>query len=78
MWRDASSDNGEVRREVDEPKPGERLDRDSLQIREFTSLLRNRLSTQVKIRHKSNGGHIEIQYYSNDDLERLLDLILAE
>ncbi|MEX0747141.1 MAG: ParB/RepB/Spo0J family partition protein [Rhodothermales bacterium] len=78
MWRGADPDNGQVRREADEAAPGERPDRDSLQIREFTSLLRNRLSTQVKIRHKSNGGHIEIQYYSNDDLERLLDLILAE
>ena len=53
-------------------------DRDSLQLREYTSLLRNRLSTQVKIKHKSNGGQIEIEYYSDDDLERLLELLLAQ
>lgn len=52
-------------------------DRESLQVREYTSQLRNRLSTQVKIRHQSNGGRIEIEYYSDEDLERLLELILS-
>ena len=51
--------------------------RDALQLREFTGALRDRLSTQVKIRHKDSGsGKIEIEYYSQDDLERVLDLLL--
>ena len=71
--------DSEVRRpQPPQPVIQEAPDRDSLQLREFTSLLRNRLSTQVKIKHKSNGGHIEIQYYSDDDLERLLELLLAQ
>jgi len=50
--------------------------RDDLQVEEYRSRLRSRLSTQVNIRHKSDGeGRIEISYYSEEDLERLLDLI---
>lgn len=52
-------------------------DRDALQLNDYTTRLRNYLSTQVKIRHKSDGGHIEIEYYSNEDLERLLDRIIG-
>ncbi len=51
--------------------------RDTLQIEQFTTSLRDRLSTQVAIRHKADGGgRIEIAYYSQDDLERVLDLLL--
>lgn len=52
-------------------------DRESLQVREYTSRLRNHLSTQVKVKHKGSGGQIEIEYYSDEDLERLLELILS-
>ncbi len=51
--------------------------RDALQIEQFTDTLRDRLSTQVAIRHRTDGaGKIEIAYYSQDDLERVLDLLL--
>jgi ParB family chromosome partitioning protein len=50
--------------------------RDSLQIQHFADRLRGRLSTQVKIKHKGpEGGKIEIAYYGDDDLERLLGLL---
>jgi hypothetical protein len=32
------------------------------------------MGTQVRVRASSKGGKIEIAYYSNDDLDRLLDL----
>ena len=52
-------------------------DRNALQVQTFTGALRDRLSTQVAIKHKENGGgRIEITYYSQDDLERVLDLLL--
>lgn len=52
-------------------------DRNALQVQQFTGALRDRLSTQVAIKHKENGGgRIEITYYSQDDLERVLDLLL--
>jgi ParB family chromosome partitioning protein len=39
--------------------------------------LRTLLGTQVRIRNRSQGGTIEIEYYSEDDLERLLELFDA-
>jgi ParB family transcriptional regulator, chromosome partitioning protein len=51
--------------------------RDDLHVDLFTRRLRDRLATQVAIRHRENGaGRIEIAYYSADDLERVLDLLL--
>ncbi|RKY82687.1 DNA-binding protein [candidate division KSB1 bacterium] len=47
-------------------------------IDELEEKLRSRLGTQVKITPKSKGGKIEINYYSNDDLERLMDIIQGE
>jgi ParB family chromosome partitioning protein len=37
--------------------------------------LREHLATHVSIRHNDRKGHIEIQYYGNDDLERILSLL---
>ncbi len=37
--------------------------------------LRSNLSTKVNIKQKGDGGEIRIEYYSNDDLERLLQII---
>lgn len=47
-------------------------------IRELRDRLRNTLSTQVQISPKgdSAGGKIEIEFYSEDDLTRLVDLIV--
>lgn len=50
--------------------------RDELQLEEYRNQLRSRFSTQVNIRHKSDGeGKIEISYYSAEDLERLIDML---
>jgi ParB family transcriptional regulator, chromosome partitioning protein len=52
--------------------------REALQIEAITGQLRDRLATQVSIRHRDNGGgRIEIDYYSAEDLERVLDLVLG-
>lgn len=52
-------------------------DRDALQLESYRDQLRSFLSTQVKIKHTSDGaGRIEISYYSEEDLERLLELVL--
>jgi ParB family transcriptional regulator, chromosome partitioning protein len=39
------------------------------------SRLRERLATHVTIHHGEKKGRIEIQYYGNDDLERILSLL---
>lgn len=51
--------------------------RDALELERYIDRLRSRLSTQVHIKHKSDtdGGKIEITYYSADDLERLVELL---
>ena len=54
--------------------------RDSILIESFTSKLRAHLSTQVQIKHKANseGGKIEIDYYTDEDLERLIELLIHD
>lgn len=41
---------------------------------EISSRLRRKLSTKVNIKSKKNGGEIRIEYYSDEELERLLEL----
>ncbi|MEM9016271.1 MAG: ParB/RepB/Spo0J family partition protein [Verrucomicrobiota bacterium] len=42
-------------------------------IREIQDQLRSHYSTNVAIRHSGKKGKIEIEYYSNDDLGRILE-----
>ncbi len=43
---------------------------------EVEDKLRSAIGTQVKLQALKNGGKIEIEYYSDDDLERIIDFIL--
>ena len=46
---------------------------------ELETLLRNNLATKVRIVEKKGGkGEIHIQYFSNDDLDRLLEIMRHE
>jgi len=48
----------------------------SSHLSELESLLRNNLATKVRIVEKKEGkGEIHIQYFSHDDLERLLEIM---
>ena len=40
--------------------------------------LRLRLATKVNIRAKARGGVVEVEYYDNDDLDRLVQVIIGE
>ncbi len=44
-------------------------------ISDVENRLRDRFATQVHIAHGKDKGRIEIQYYGNDDLNRILDLL---
>ncbi len=44
-------------------------------IREVTNRLRDRFATQVSVSHGAKKGKIEIEYYGNDDLERILGIM---
>lgn len=43
----------------------------------FENQLTNRLSSQVVINQSGSRGKIEIEYYSYDDLERIIDMVLG-
>lgn len=47
-------------------------------LNQIEKRLRNNLSTKVNIKKKGDGGEIRIEYYSNDDLERLLQILDEE
>lgn len=78
MWQEAleSAQEDDPQTVIDEIAVAE-ADRDQLQIQSFANRLRARFSTQVQIKHKKggDGGKIEIAYYSNEDLERLMELL---
>ena len=44
-------------------------------INQIQSTLRERFATEVKVSHTPKKGKIELAYYGNDDLQRLLDLL---
>ncbi len=50
-------------------------DAKDVQLIEISNRLRNKLSTKVQIKKKSKGGEIRIEYFSDDELERLLNLL---
>jgi ParB family chromosome partitioning protein len=46
-----------------------------VEIIELEEQLKRTFATKVNIVHKKDKGKIEIEYYSNDDLERILELL---
>lgn len=44
-------------------------------IKQIQNSLRDRFATEVKMNHGSKKGKIELTYYGNDDLQRILDLL---
>jgi len=44
-------------------------------IQQIQATLRERFATEVKLMHKPKKGKIELTYYGNDDLQRILDLL---
>jgi len=68
-----------VRDAVEGPsrKKLKKVDTMSQAYTELEDKLRSVLGTQVKIRSASKGGKIEVSYYSEDELERLIDLMLG-
>lgn len=64
------------KRKTSRKKEGKSDSEKLLDIAEVESILRNKLSTKVKIRHSKKGsGEITIEYYSTDDLERIIEVI---
>ncbi len=58
-----------------EPKKAAATREVDVHIRAIANRLREHLATHVAIHHSAKKGRIEIEYYGDDDLQRLLDLI---
>jgi len=57
------------------PKKQLSTENDDIYLKQVVNELKNALSTQVRIVDKQGKGKIEIDYYSNDELERLTDIL---
>ena len=44
-------------------------------IQRVQNMLTHRLATRVQVNHSDKKGHIQIEYYGTDDLNRILDLL---
>lgn len=68
-----------ITREVSTKAPNRRKEKEfSKSVKKaFENQLTNRLSSQVLINQKGSRGKIEIEYYSYDDLERIIGMVLS-
>ncbi len=67
----------ELSQKKQEIKPKETTARSAYFV-DAENRLRTRLTTKVQIKAKAKGGFIEIEYYNDDDLDRLVQVILGE
>jgi ParB family transcriptional regulator, chromosome partitioning protein len=65
--------NEDVSRETKKPEP-----RPDIFIKERETSLRERFGTTVNIKQTKNKGKIEIEFFSKEDLERILELLDEE
>jgi ParB family chromosome partitioning protein len=78
-WHADQDDDTDDEAETDGPAPSPTPDREELQLDDYRSKLRSRFSTQVQINHNKDGeGSIEVSYYSEEDLERLVELMMED
>lgn len=57
--------------------PRKRRESESLIVKDIEEQMQGKLGTKVRIKHGNKRGMIEIEYYSDDDLQRIVDLILG-
>ncbi|MGE5633470.1 MAG: ParB/RepB/Spo0J family partition protein [Caulobacteraceae bacterium] len=56
-------------------KKNNELGQEQLEVKQIEERLKSVLGTKVTIQHKKNKGKIEIEYYSNEELDRILDIL---
>jgi len=64
-----------IQKMLSQPKQQKAIIAPSAEIKAFESKLRTMLATQVKLHQKGKKGKIEIEYYSTDDLDRIMSII---
>lgn len=77
MAKNINEADSMVEEVIKQDKEKNREIRDPL-IRNIEDRMRNRFGTKVKIKSGNKGGKIEIEYYSEDDLSRIIGLVLTE
>ena len=88
MGRRAVEENLSVR-EIEKAVNGQRTGRDKKKentatadpdphVRDFEERLQHRFGTAVHIRRAANKGRIEVEFYDDSDLERILELLLTD
>ncbi len=65
---------GKVARDGSAKRPGGSKPLDPV-VRQLQDRLKQRFSTNVQLQHGAKKGKIEIEYYGNDDLDRILNLL---
>lgn len=60
--------------EKQKEKKSDNQEENSAFLNKISDRLRSTLSTKVNIKSKKNGGEIRIEYYSDEELDRLLEL----
>ncbi len=83
IWKKVINQNLSVRNVEMLSKPSKTLPKKKInqrntlspQVRSLENKLIEILGTKVKLKPSKNGGFIEISYFSDDDLERLIDLM---
>jgi len=66
-----------LQKEEQDKKTGDKSQKEEAQsafLKQITNRLRSALGTKVNIKSKKNGGEIRIEYYSDEELDRLLDI----
>jgi ParB family chromosome partitioning protein len=56
-------------------KPEKLPDEYQIEIDQLEERLKAALGTKVSIQYKNNKGRIEIEYYSNEELDRIIELL---
>ena len=64
-----------LKKSKDDNKKKKQCEDLSRYYKDVTNKLQNYFGTKVNITNKNNKGKIEIEYYSEDDLQRILDII---
>jgi len=77
LARDINEKDEDQKREEDKKPPKTRTYL-APGVRDVETRLRSLLGTKVKIKEGKNGGRIEIDYYGEDDLERIVGALLPE
>ncbi len=72
--KEASVNDGQVSEPGTQTKPTPDSPQKSAHIRDLEERLRHQLGTKVNIRTQKQGGTIEVRFFSDDELNRLLDL----